>query len=146
MHIIDMPIGTTSAPLLADICLYSYGVEFIVFVLGGKEAISSFVQFHLQVLSINNQELCRPDASYWTLDQRHDRKQNFCFLPTSRLTPVDRHHASINIYMYRASSISIHVRGLSGKFADTANKTRNMYPRLKKFCINKYKLSSTYYT
>ena len=28
------------------------------------------------------------------------------------------------------------IRGLSGKFADTANKTRNMYPRLKKFCIN----------
>ena len=38
------------------------------------------------------------------------------------------------------------VRGLSGKFADTANKTRNMYPRLKKFCINKYQLSSTNYT
>ena len=38
------------------------------------------------------------------------------------------------------------LRGLSGKFADTANKTRNMYPRLKKFCINKYKLLSTNYT
>ena len=38
------------------------------------------------------------------------------------------------------------VRGLSGKFADTANKTGNMYPRLKKFCINKYQLSSTNYT
>ena len=38
------------------------------------------------------------------------------------------------------------VRGLSGKFADTANKTRNMYPRLKKFFINKYQLSSTNYT
>ena len=38
------------------------------------------------------------------------------------------------------------IRGLSGKFADTANKTRNMYPRLKKFCIKKYQLSSTNYT
>ena len=39
-----------------------------------------------------------------------------------------------------------YIRGLSGKFADTVNKTRNMYPRLKKFCINKYHLSSTNYT
>ena len=38
-----------------------------------------------------------------------------------------------------------YIRGLSGKFADTANKTRNMYPRLKKFCIKKYQLSSTNY-
>ena len=30
------------------------------------------------------------------------------------------------------------IRGLSEKFADTANKTWNMYPRLKKFCIYKY--------
>ena len=40
----------------------------------------------------------------------------------------------------------MHVRGLSRKFADTANKTSNMYPTLKKFCIKKYQLSSTNYT
>ena len=37
-------------------------------------------------------------------------------------------------------------RGLSGKIADTANKTRNVYPRLKTFCIGKYQLSNTNYT
>ena len=37
--------------------------------------------------------------------------------------------------------IFIHIRGLSGKFADTANKTRIVYHRLMKFCMNKYQLS-----
>ena len=39
--------------------------------------------------------------------------------------------------------IYIHVRGLSVKFVDTANKTRTVYHRLMKFCINKYQLSGT---
>ena len=38
------------------------------------------------------------------------------------------------------------IRGLSGKFADTANKTRIVYHRLLKFCINKYQLSNTVHT
>ena len=53
----------------------------------------------------------------------------------------------VHVYVDKVDNyIHIHVRGLSGKFADTTNKTRNMYPRLKKFCINKYQLSSTTYT
>ena len=35
------------------------------------------------------------------------------------------------------------VRGLSVKFVDTANKSRIVYHRLMKFCINKYQLSGT---
>ena len=35
------------------------------------------------------------------------------------------------------------IRGLSGKFADTANKTCIVNHRLLKFCINKYQLSGT---
>ena len=35
------------------------------------------------------------------------------------------------------------IRGLSVKFVDTANKTRIVYHRLMKFCINKYQLSGT---
>ena len=38
------------------------------------------------------------------------------------------------------------VRGLSGKFADTANKTRIVYHRLLKICINNYQLSCTVQT
>ena len=40
----------------------------------------------------------------------------------------------------------IFIRGLSGKFADTVNKTHNVYPTLKKFCINEYQVSNTHYT
>ena len=39
----------------------------------------------------------------------------------------------------------VHIRGFSGKFADTANEMRSVYSRQKKFCIIKYQLSSTYY-
>ena len=35
----------------------------------------------------------------------------------------------------------ITLRGLSGNIADTANKTRIVYHRLMKFCMNKYQLS-----
>ena len=50
------------------------------------------------------------------------------------------------VFFYSADINLRDIRGLSVKFADTANKSRNMYPRLKKFCINKYQLSSTNYT
>ena len=40
----------------------------------------------------------------------------------------------------------LHVRGLSVKFVDTANKTRIKYQRRMKFCINKYQLSGTMHT
>ena len=39
-----------------------------------------------------------------------------------------------------------HIRWLSRKFADTTNKTRIVYHRLMKFCINKYQLSSISHT
>ena len=38
------------------------------------------------------------------------------------------------------------VRGLSGKFADTANKPRIVYHRLLKFCIKEYQVSGTVHT
>ena len=38
------------------------------------------------------------------------------------------------------------LRGLSGKFADTANKTRIVYHRQLKLCINKYPLAGTLHT
>ena len=56
---IGIPIGTHCAPLLADIFLYSYGADFIVFALNGKETFSISVQSHRyidNVLSINNSE------------------------------------------------------------------------------------------
>ena len=40
----------------------------------------------------------------------------------------------------------MYVRGLSGKFADIANKTLIVYHRLRKFCMNKYQLSGTVHT
>ena len=43
------------------------------------------------------------------------------------------------------NTLKCNIRGLSGKFADIANKTRNMYHRLKKFCINKYEVSKFIY-
>ena len=39
--------------------------------------------------------------------------------------------------------LSFLIRGLSVKFVDTANKTRIVYHRLMKFCINKNQLSGT---
>ena len=42
--------------------------------------------------------------------------------------------------------MKLFVRGLSVKFVDTANKTRIMYHRRMKCCINKYQLSDTMHT
>ena len=39
---VDIPVGTISGPILADIFLYSYEAEFIVFALDGKETASHF--------------------------------------------------------------------------------------------------------
>ena len=42
------------------------------------------------------------------------------------------------IFEVKSQGHNGHVRGLSGKIADTANKTRTVYHRLLKLCINKY--------
>ena len=46
---VGIPIGTNCAPLLADIFLYSYEADFIVFAVNWKETVSISVQSHLQV-------------------------------------------------------------------------------------------------
>ena len=48
-QIVGIPMGTNCAPLLADIFLYSYEAEFIVFALNWKEEISISVQLHIQI-------------------------------------------------------------------------------------------------
>ena len=48
-QIIGIPISTNCAPLLADIFLYSYEAEFIVFAFNWKEKISISVQLHIQI-------------------------------------------------------------------------------------------------
>ena len=48
-QIVGIPMGTNCAPLLADIFLYSYETEFIVFALNWKEKISISVQRHIQI-------------------------------------------------------------------------------------------------
>ena len=57
-QIVGIPMGTNCAPLLADICLYLYEAEFIVFALNWKEKIASQFNFTYRyiddVLSINN--------------------------------------------------------------------------------------------
>ena len=58
-QIVGIPIGTNCAPLLADIFLYSYEAEFVVFALDWKEKkIASQFNFTYRyidyVLSINN--------------------------------------------------------------------------------------------
>ena len=45
-----------------------------------------------------------------------------------------------------AYDYALKIRGLFGKFADTANKTRIVYHKLMKFYINKYQLSGTMLT
>ena len=94
-QIVGIPMGTNCAPLLADIFLYSYEAEFIVFVLNREETVGVSVQFHIQVhrwCFVHKQprvwELSGPDVSRWTRNQRHDREQHFCFLPG--FTSVDR--------------------------------------------------------
>ena len=56
-----------------------------------------------------------------------EKKTNFCLLHSVQISNQD-------------------VRGLSGKFAETANKTRIVYHRLLKFCIHKYQISGTVHT
>ena len=58
-QIIDIPMGTNCAPLLDDICLYSYETEFIQSLLSvGKKRLASQFNFTYRyiddVLSINN--------------------------------------------------------------------------------------------
>ena len=48
-QIVGIPMGTNCAPLLADIFLYPYEAEFIVFALNWKEKISISVQLHIQI-------------------------------------------------------------------------------------------------
>ena len=69
-----IPMGTNCAPLLADIFLYSYEADFIVFALNGKETFSISVQSHLQVhrwwivhKQPRIQKLSRPDVSCWSI-------------------------------------------------------------------------------
>ena len=78
-------MGTSCAPLLADIFLYSHDA---VFALNRQETVGISVQFHISIhrlCFVNKQprvwELPRPDVSRWTWDQRHDREQHFCYLP-----------------------------------------------------------------
>ena len=53
---VGIPMGTNCAPLLADIFLYSYEADFIVFTLNGKETFSITYSYIDDVLSINNPE------------------------------------------------------------------------------------------
>ena len=58
---VGIPIGTTCAPLLADLLLYSYEVEFIQKLLHEKkksiaEAFNSIFGYIDNVLSINNDQ------------------------------------------------------------------------------------------
>ena len=63
------------------------------------------------------------------------------------MTPLHKFRPSLSEMKFHPTGpLFLKIQGLSGKFADTANKTRNVYPRLKKFCINKYQLSSINYT
>ena len=63
------------------------------------------------------------------------------------MTPLHKFRPSLSEMKFHPTGPSfLKIQGLSGMLADTANKTRNVYPRLKKFCINKYKLSSINYT
>ena len=48
-QMVGIPMGTNCAPLLADIFLYSYEAEFIVFALNWEETVGVSVQFHIQV-------------------------------------------------------------------------------------------------
>ena len=48
-QIVGIPMGTNCAPLLADIFLYSYEAEFIVFALNWKENNSISVQLHIRI-------------------------------------------------------------------------------------------------
>ena len=88
---VGIPMGTNCA---ADIFLYSYEADFIVFALNGKETFSISVQSYLQVhrwCIVHKQPRTRtlsgPDVSCWTWDQGHHREHHFCFLP--RFTTVD---------------------------------------------------------
>ena len=85
---IGISMGTYCAPLLADLFLYSYEVEFLQSLLStGRKRLASQFNFTYRyiddVLSINNPDF----ESYlgqmyppWTWDQRHDGEQHFCFL------------------------------------------------------------------
>ena len=75
---------------------------YTVFALNREETVGVSVQFHIQVhrwCFVHKQqvwELPGPYVSRWTRDQRHDREQNFCFIPG--FTSVDRDgqlHSSI---------------------------------------------------
>ena len=68
---------------------------YTVFALNREDAVGVSFQFHIQLhrwcLVLKKPtiwELPGPVVSRWTRDQRHDREQNFCFLPG--LTSVDR--------------------------------------------------------
>ena len=95
-------MGTNCAPLLADICLYSYEAEFIQSLLStGKKQLASRINFTYRYIDEVYKEprvweLPGPDVSRWILDQRHDREQHFCFLPG--FTSVDREGRSTSYF------------------------------------------------
>ena len=98
-------MGTNCAPLLADIFLYLYEAEFIVFALNREETVGVSAQFNIQVhrwCFVHKQprvwELPGTDVSRWTRDQRHDREQHFCFLPG--FTSVDREGRSTSHFHF----------------------------------------------
>ena len=103
-------MGTNCAPLLADIFLYSYEVEFIQSLLStGKKKLAS--QFNFTYRYIDEPrfwKLSGYDVSRWVRDQRHDGEQHLRFL--LGFTPVDREwRSAAHIPLRQTWRFQIHI-------------------------------------